>query len=110
MLNGTFSVAGVTFNGRQHLLFDIMHKTENYYLTLRRNPHNRYDPNTIAVILHSRNNKLHTQIGIVPPRLAARLSPEIDSGKTIKVNFWQVNTFHDEDRLIAYCRINYILQ
>lgn len=78
----TVSVAGVTFEGRQILLYELyLAQLNGTKLTgrLRREPENRYDPNAIAVEVDAKH------VGYVPKELAAKLAAHIDAGSTLTV-------------------------
>lgn len=94
-----FSVAGVTFDGRQQKIDDVarrIHDGEALSAQLIRQPDNRFDPNAIEVVI------LDQQIGYVPKRLAARLAPMLDSGQTARV---QSVEFYESYRGSSGCRI-----
>lgn len=73
-------IAGVTFDGRQRLIYELKRRGEldsGTELVLKREPHNQYDSNAIAVLTHNGDH-----LGYIPRETAACLAADLDSGKT----------------------------
>ncbi|MBQ6454174.1 MAG: DEAD/DEAH box helicase, partial [Coriobacteriales bacterium] len=85
-------LAGVTFEGRQEVLASV---PAGATLQLRREPHNPYDPNAIAVDFQGR------QMGFLNARLAARLAPALDAGASYDVQLTQITGGKDGTSLGA---------
>jgi hypothetical protein len=83
-------VSGVTFSNddgssRQSIIEKLSKFPRGlYWLTLRRESDNPYDPNAIRVDARKLGN-MSAQIGYLPKELAQVLAPEIDSGKEVVV-------------------------
>lgn len=83
-------VRGVTFSNddgssRQRIIEKLSKLPKGlYWLTLRRESDNPYDPNAVSVDVRNLGN-MSAQIGYLPRELAQVLAPEIDSGKEVAV-------------------------
>lgn len=83
-------VNGVTFSNddgssRQRIIERLSKLPKGlYWLTLRRESDNPYDPNAIMVNARKLGN-MSAQIGYIPRELAQLLAPEIDSGKEVVI-------------------------
>lgn len=94
-----FSVAGVTFEGRQDIIDDVairIHGGEEPRASIVREPDNQYDPNACAVIV------LDQKIGYVPRRLAEYVSKRIDGGHDVIVRSVE---FYETLRGSSGCRV-----
>ena len=81
------NVAGVTFSGRQGKLWNLKaNSASGVYVTLRREPDNKYDSNAIKVIAHIPAKRSHFEIGYVPKDLAFWLAPHMDANKIIRTS------------------------
>ena len=81
-------VAGISFDGRQKLAHAFeAHAVNGHYcwVELRRDAHNPYDANAIAVMAHVVGRApLHAHLGFVPKDIAARLAPIVDAGGRLR--------------------------
>lgn len=83
-------VAGTSF--RQSQIW-ALRGAGRAYLTLRREPHNQYDPNAIQVIAHMLT-KAGTwsvfQVGYIPKDTAVWMAPAMDEGKVVRINRYAI--------------------
>lgn len=83
------SVAGITFDGRQHVAWALEHATREgrrAWVELRREASNEHDANAIAVIAHATGKgALHAKVGYLPAEKATALAPIIDAGGRVRV-------------------------
>lgn len=79
------NVSGVTFNGRQGKIWNLKKNLNSgAYLTLRREPDNKHDPNAIKVIAHIPSINSHAHIGYVPAKVSFWLAKAMDNGRTYR--------------------------
>lgn len=74
-------VAGVTYDGRQHIIADL---SGDEPCRLIAEPDNKYDPNAIGVWVATSEGKAH--IGYVPRELAAQIAPHLDGSLDVKID------------------------
>ena len=75
----TFSNEGENTQNRQRIIADLWregHLDEGTELTLRRDPHNPYDPNAVAVLAPDAR-----QLGFLPAAVAMDIAPRMDQGE-----------------------------
>lgn len=79
-----FTVAGVTFEGRQEVLARLHKAPGPIAARLERDPSNHYDPNAIKVFMGAQGSTWQ-HVGFAPRELAAKLAPRMDAGATVQV-------------------------
>lgn len=80
-------VAGVTYDGRQRILVNLLKRQEEYGplpVELVREPSNPYDPNAVMVFLDS------VQVGYIPAGIASDMAPLMDDGYGYRVKAGRV--------------------
>lgn len=87
----SFNVAGVTFDGRQNILWSLRERDITHpgsvTLQFKRETNNEHDPNAIQTCAHIRRPRGKTSeypIGYVPREIAEKIAPLIDSGATLQ--------------------------
>ena len=87
----TIRAAGTSFENRQERLsFLRQFSPEDLSVTLEREPDNRYDPNTIRIVVHIHSIRRRTVIGYIPKGLARELARVIDMGIKVKASLMQI--------------------
>jgi hypothetical protein len=80
-----FPVKGIFVDNRKR---DIKKYVSRYSkFELEREPDNEYDPNAIKVLLPVRQGQFKLELGYIPKEMAARIAPEMDSGRKFSANF-----------------------
>ena len=80
----TVHAAGTTFQNRQGKLWNLRKHEKGAWIELRREKHNEYDDNAIAIIAHTKTTR-PAKIGYIPANVAASLAKRMDSGLMVKV-------------------------
>lgn len=83
-------VSGVTYGKRQIAIEHLTHyEAERISITLKRDPNNAYDRNSVAVIA-TVSGKGSYRMGYLPKALAAFVAPLMDAGKKVQSCFKEV--------------------
>ena len=87
----TVKAAGVTFDNRQERLhFLKQFKQEDLTVTLERERNNKFDSNTIQIVVHIKPIRRRTVIGYIPKGLTRELFKVIDMGIQVKASLMQI--------------------